>query len=258
MRERAGSMPPITSTTTSTSSRATSPAASVVSRPSGTSTSRGASSRRTATPTSSTGTPTRAAMSSCCSASSRTTWEPTAPQPSTATFKVRFPPSLMSDTHIGRQQVGDSLSSQHGESLPVPNSDHRRTQRVVVVGGHGSAVGAGAGHRHQVAGTHVSGQELVLDDDVAGLAVLADDPGQDRRGVGAARGERGGVVGVVEGGADVVAHAPVDGDVRAPCAPVELDLLDGADLVDGAHGWTDDRPAGLDREPRLADPEPAA
>ena len=39
---------------------------------------------------------------------------------------------------------------------------------------------------------------------------------------------------------------------------VELDRLDGADLVDGAHRRADDRAAGLDRQPRLGDPERAA
>ena len=41
-------------------------------------------------------------------------------------------------------------------------------------------------------------------------------------------GERAAVVGVVESGADVVAHAAVDRDVGAHGAGVELDLLDGA------------------------------
>ena len=66
-----------------------------------------------------------------------------------------------------------------------------------------------------------------------------------------AGGQGAGVVGVVEGGADVVAHPAVDADVGAHRATVELDLLDRADRVDRAHGRADDRPAGLDREARL-------
>ena len=95
-------------------------------------------------------------------------------------------------------------------------------------------------------GRDVAGQELVLDHDVAGLAVPADHPGEHRRRVGAAAGQGAGVVGVVERGADVVAHAAVDGDVGAAGAAVERDLLDRADLVDRAHRRADDRPAGLD------------
>ena len=125
------------------------PAASVVSSPSGTSTSRGASSRRTATPTSSIGAPTRAARSPACSWSSRTTWEPTEPQPSTATLSVRCvtadPKSVASRSSIVSRRTTT-------RDVAVADRDHRRPERVVVVGGHRAAVGAGAGHRDQVAG----------------------------------------------------------------------------------------------------------
>ena len=63
-------------------------------------------------------------------------------------------------------------------------------------------------------------------------------------------GQRARVVGVVERRADVVAHPAVDGDVGAHRATVELDRLDGADLVDGARRRPGDRPARLDREQR--------
>ena len=61
-----------------------------------------------------------------------------------------------------------------------------------------------------------------------------------------------GVVGVVERGADVVAHPAVDGDVGARSAAVELDRLDGADLVEREGARPGDRPAGLDRDARHA------
>ena len=162
-------------------------------------------------------------------------------------------PSVAHSSHpyVGCEQVVQSLAADDDARRPVPHRDHRRPERVVVVGGHGAAVGAGAGDRDQVAGADVAGQELVLDHDVAGLAVLADDPGQDRRCVGAAAGQGARVVGVVEGGADVVAHPAVDGDIGARSAAVELDLLDRADRVDRAHRRADDRPARLDREPGL-------
>ena len=131
---------------------------------------------------------------------------------------------------------------------PVAHRDHRRPQRVVVVAGHRAAVGARPRHGQQVAGREVAGHELVLDHDVAGLAVLADHAAEHRGGLGVPRRDRAGVVGVVERGADVVAHPAVHRDVGAARAGVEPDLLDGADLVDGAHGRADDRAAGLDGE----------
>ena len=72
------------------------------------------------------------------------------------------------------------------------------------------------------------------------------------------RGERAGVVRVVQRGADVVAHPAVDRDVGAPGAAVEGDLLDRADLVDGAHRRADDRAAGLDGQAGHVDAERAA
>jgi hypothetical protein len=85
MSDLAGSIPPITSTTTSMSPRVTRPIASVVKRSAGMSTSRGRSIRRTATPTSSTGAPTRATRSPACSESNLATSDPTTPQPRSAT-----------------------------------------------------------------------------------------------------------------------------------------------------------------------------
>ena len=69
-------------------------------------------------------------------------------------------------------------------------------------------------------------------------------PGDSTGGaVGRAVGDRAGVVGVVERGADVVAHPAVDRDVGADRAAVERDRLDRADGVDGAGRRADDRAA---------------
>ena len=84
----AGSMPPITSTTMSTSGRVTSAYASAVSSARSIPAARGWLNRRTAMPASSSRAPTRRARSSACSMSSRATSDPTTPQPSRATFSV--------------------------------------------------------------------------------------------------------------------------------------------------------------------------
>ena len=69
-------------------------------------------------------------------------------------------------------------------------------------------------------------------------------------------GQHAGVVGVVERGADVVAHPAVDGDVVAHqrrarrAAGAQPHRLDRADLVERDRAGPGDRPAGLDREPR--------
>ena len=122
---------------------------------------------------------------------------------------------------------------------------------MVVVGCHRTAVRTRGRHRHQVAGCHVAGQELILDHDVTCFAVLAHDPREDRGRVRATRCESGGIVGIVEGGANVVAHPAVDRDVGPSRTAVEGDLLDGADVIDSAHGGPDDRSARLDRQPRF-------
>src|SRR5580704_12939515 len=81
-------MPPITSTTMSTSGRVASAYASAVSSDRSIPAARGCPTRRTAIPASSSRAPIRRARSSACSVSSRATWEPTEPQPSRAIFSV--------------------------------------------------------------------------------------------------------------------------------------------------------------------------
>ena len=62
----------------------------------------------------------------------------------------------------------------------VADGDHRRARHVVVVAGHRAAVRPGGRHGEQVARGDVGRQELVPDQDVAALAVLAHHPGQHR------------------------------------------------------------------------------
>ena len=83
---------------------------------------------------------------------------------------------------------------------------------------------------------------------------------RDRAGgpAGATGGQRGGVLGRVQGGADVVAHAAVDGDVQPAHPAVEVDRLHRADAVERERGRTADRPAGLDGQVRHGDPERGA
>src|SRR3954454_1573083 len=267
-RLRAGSIPPTTSTTTSTP-EVTKPMASVVISSRGTSTSRGASGRRTATPTSSSEAPTRAARSSACSSSSRTTWLPTEPQPSRATRNERAVVVLIgaasatgsssyTSTRIRCQKIVLGLPAQQDRGRTVAHRHDRRAEEMVVVAGHRAAVSTGAGDRDQVAGCHVAGKELVLDDDVAGLAVLPDETRQHRRSIRDPRGDCRRVVGVVESSADFVTHPAVDRDVGADRPGIEVDALHGADLVERADRGTDDRASRLHGEPRDVDGERTA
>ena len=91
-----------------------------------------------------------------------------------------------------------------------------------------------------------AGSAGVEQEDVAGLAVLADDAGAHRAfGVDGAGQERL-VAAAVQHRPRVVAHAAVDGDVRAHAG----DRLDRADGVDGDGGGGDDRPSRFDVDRR--------
>src|SRR5215217_4700893 len=289
--ERAGSMPPMTSTTRS--APVTRSLASVVNSSAGTPlAARSRPVRRTAMPTSSSRRPTRAASSSACVVNSRATCVPTTPQPSNATRSgspagstagrsagagtapppclrrslspsstLRAPAGPGSGTadrrspHVEGEEVVFGLAAQQHPDLAVADGEHRRARHVVVLVGQAAAVGPRAGHGEQVAGADVGRKELVLDDDVAALAVLADDPRQQRAGVRASAGERRRVVGVVEGGADVVTHAAVDRDVPAGAAAVEPDVLRGPHGVEGEGAGPGDGAAGLGRDARDVDAE---
>src|SRR5690606_1233634 len=146
------------------------------------------------------------------------------------------------------EEVVDRLASHDLAGLAVADGDDARAGQLVVAAREAAPVRAGDGYREQVAGADVAGQHDVADDDVAALAVLADHAREPRRCVGGARGDRGGVDGVVEDRADVVAHAAVDRDVDALAAVVEPDGLDGPDPVQGGDGGSDERTAGLERQ----------
>ena len=93
--------------------------------------------------------------------------------------------------------------------------DDGRARDIVVVARERDAVGAGRGHGEQIAGRDVAGQVLGVDDDVARLAVLADDAHERGLAVADARGDARRELRAVERGAGVVAHAAVDADVQA-------------------------------------------
>src|SRR6478735_8169373 len=173
MSDRAGSMPPMTSTTIS--ARVTSSSASVVNRVGSTpSAARSRPARRTAMPTISRGAPTRAAMSSACSVSRRATAPPTTPAPSRATRNGWGSLTALSTAAIlppVRVLDGHGLAPDDDAGHTVPDGDHRWPRRVVVLAREGPAVGARARDGDEVAGADVAGEELVLDDDVAALAV---------------------------------------------------------------------------------------
>src|SRR5690606_37897238 len=116
---------------------------------------------------------------------------------------------------IEGEQVLDRLASHDQSGLPVADRDDRGSGGVVVLAGQAPTVCAGPGDGDEVTGPQVGGEVLVQDDDVATLAVSADHPGEHRRGVASAACEGAGVVRLVEGRTDVVAHATVHGHIGA-------------------------------------------
>ena len=192
-------MPPITSTTRSTSSRLTRASASVVSRCAGTS--GWCAGRRTAMPATSTGAadaggevvgllvdqPQHRAADGAAAQQrdlERSSHEvtPTGCSGRAATVRAigRRPASTASRANTSASVCRRTISV----AGAVADGDHRRLEQVVVVAGHRPAVGAGGGDGEQVAGLHVGGQPQVADQDVAALAVLADDAAERGRGVG--------------------------------------------------------------------------
>src|SRR4029453_867657 len=97
---------------------------------------------------------------------------------------------------------------------------------------HRSAVRAGRGYGDQVAWDNVTRQKLVPHQDVATFTVLANDSGQGRWRGRPAGGQRRRVLRGVEGGANVVAHSPVDRNVEPARSPVQVDALDSAHPVE--------------------------
>src|SRR4051812_34068166 len=150
---------------------------------------------------------------------------------------------------IQSEQVVFCLASDDDLGAAVAYGDDGRPRHVVVVAGHRAVIRPGRGDRNQVTGREVAGQRDVLDDDVAGLAVLTADRDVRRVSGRNARRERGGVVRVVQRGADVVAHAAVDADV----GPQAGELLDRADFVERDRARADERTPGLDRKTRYGE-----
>src|SRR5206468_1008245 len=90
--------------------------------------------------------------------------------------------------------------------------------------------------------------------DVAGLTVFADDSdGFFGRGEGTP-GRQDFVLGAIDGGADVVGHAAIDGDI----SPDAGELLAGAGSVEGDTGAADEGAAGLEDEAGPAEAEAVA
>src|SRR5690348_12001852 len=116
---------------------------------------------------------------------------PTMPAPTTTTSasmalpryrRSGRPPWPTGSAGVEGQQVILGLPADQHPGGPVADGDDLWPGHVVVLAGHAPAVRPGTGHGEQVTGREVGGQELVLDHDVAALAMLAHHPGQDRRG----------------------------------------------------------------------------
>ena len=166
-------------------------------------------------------------------------------------------------SHVARgEQVGLGLAAHDDARGAVLHGDDRGTAEVVVVAGERPAVCAGGGDGDEVARLHVGGQVVGAHDDVAALAVLAGDAHEGGSGIRRPVGEPHRVVGLVQRGPDVVAHAAVDADVlahrgrlagRRACR--DHHVFHRADLVERDGRRPDDRAARLDRDHRNRDAE---
>src|SRR5215213_9511001 len=211
---RAGSVPPISSTTRSLRS------------------SRSAKSPRlrVSTPATSGRRPVSAAMASARDSSSSWKAAPTVPCPRSAT---RNGPS-----EVTKRQIVEGLAPHHEPGVAVAaEHDRRAAQRVVVVR-HRVPVGAGGRHDEEVAGARVV-ERHVADQDVPRLAVHSGD-GADLVAAEAAD-DLGLVARVVEHGPQVVRHPAVH---RHPGAH-SLHALDGAHAVNRHAGVAHERAARL-------------
>src|SRR5699024_9023849 len=98
----------------------------------------------------------------------------------------------------------------------------------------------------QVARRDVVGNRDIVNQNVAGLTVRTNDTGRDERAGDLTVDHPDVVLRLVEGRADIIAHPPVDRDVTTYGVIAGLDVLDGADPVDGHHGRAGDRAPRLD------------
>src|SRR3954447_18197559 len=144
--ERAGSIPPISSTIRSEPERISS----------------NEPRERVRTPDRTGRMPATGTMAPARSSSRRANAEPTVPWPSRPTLNV------------SGTQVLVGLAAHDAAGVAARAEDHRRPRDAVVVVGHRVPVGARDRRDNDVAGPRV-GQVGVLDQHVAGLAVLADD-----------------------------------------------------------------------------------
>src|SRR5581483_6940913 len=143
------------------------------------------------------------------------------------------------------EQVVDRLALADQPRAAVADENGGGPRDDVVRRAHRKRVGAGHGHREDVASLRLR-QRDPLDEDVARLAVL---PG-DRVGAGRLRirplRDDGGVARAVQRRPRVVGHAAVDRDVGG----IAGDALDGADTVERDAGTRDERAPGLEDHPR--------
>ena len=151
-------------------------------------------------------------------------------------------PRVRADVVRPRARSRSSIVSRRRISVAcsVAHEHGRRAGDAVVVRRHRERVGAGRGHRQEIAATR-SGESDVVDQHVARLAVHPGDADAlVARLVGAAGRERR-VHRVVELRPRVVGHAAVDRDPRALGQP-----LDGADPVERHTRSADERAARLE------------
>ena len=145
---------------------------------------------RTATPRNSSGAPMRAARSGAVCSMMRTTSLPTLPRPRTATpigdVAGSAAPAALSDLLIGYPTSKLSRSStvspaQDQAGMPVAHGHHGGAADQVVPARHRIAVGAGGGHRKQVAGATSSGTQASRTTISPLSQCFPDDAGQRRR-----------------------------------------------------------------------------
>src|SRR5437763_16510739 len=158
---------------------------------------------RVSTPVTSGRRPVIAATWSARSSTSSANAEPTVPWPSRPTLNV------------SGNQVLEGLPAHDDAGVAVLGEDDRRPRHPVVVAGHREAVGARGRRDDQIARARVVEQHLV-DQHVAGLAVLADQPA--RRRAAEAGGDLRPVPRAGERAEQGGGRAALDGAARAPAA----------------------------------------
>src|SRR5271163_111364 len=209
---RAGSIPPISSTSRSASDRISAKLPRV----------------RVSTPQITGLRPLKRAISSALSSSSAEKAEPTVPWPSRPTLKSAAGPSPSADIRSGplraeipRDEVLEALAPDHHARVALGAEDHRRARHAVVVVGHRVTVCARRGRDDHVAWLRIR-QLRVAHDHVAGLAVLARQHASHlpAEAVGHVRF----IAGPIHHRPQVVGHPAVD---RNPARDVVLDALHG-------------------------------